>query len=76
MSLRAAERTRESWATIVVPALAGSLERCVPAMTEEDRDKTVPEEATKEDAGVEIGMGEPNSFEPEEDSDAAEDPTP
>ena len=45
-------------------------------MTEDDRDKKPAEEMSgKEDAGVEVGMGEPNTFEPEEDPDAASDPT-
>ena len=38
----------------------------------DDREK---KDVADEGAGVEIGMGEPNTFEPEEDPDAAPDPT-
>lgn len=43
-------------------------------MTEDDRHTKAPEKTTDEDVGVEIGMGEPNTFEPEEDPDAAAEP--
>ena len=43
-------------------------------MTEDDRQRQAPDEKPDDEAGVEIGMGEPNTFEPEEDPDAAPQP--
>ena len=42
-------------------------------MTEEERQPKAFDDK-KDEVGVEIGMGEPNSFEPEEDPDAAPEP--
>jgi len=54
------------------PGAAPAAKEVRQTMTEDDRDKKLADETSaKEDAGVEIGMGEPNSFEPEEDPDAA-----
>lgn len=43
-------------------------------MTEYDREKQASDATSEDEVGVGISMGEPNTFEPEEDPDAAPEP--